>query len=316
MNILMPGSHMKKNDLKSLIDQMYDDLRVKVDSQVQIDKQVIIHYLEDAILTLQSLDEKKLDSAEQTKQAFKDAYKHIAQQSIEAYASTNRRFEELTDIQGQAIEKYHQDFIDTSTIKEQFQSTQNFMLDEIEKANKSIMDLMAQVNELEMKSNLDGLTQVFNRRALDNFLSDICKKGALKHDLHLLILDIDDFKNVNDQYGHISGDKILIFIANLLRKTLRDGDKLFRYGGEEFIIILNRIETKTARLIAGRIIDLINQNKLFYKGKALKVTLSIGLTKYVEGDTPETLISRADNALYESKHNGKNQFNVELLNGV
>jgi diguanylate cyclase (GGDEF)-like protein len=316
MNILMPGSHMKKNDLKSLVNQMYNDLRAKVDSQTEADKQEIIQYLEDAILSLQSLDEHKLDSAEQAKQAFRDAYKTIAEQSIEAYTSTNKKFEELTNIQGQALEKYQKNLIDTSAIQEQFQSIQNYMMEEVQRANETITQLTDKVSELETTSNLDGLTQVFNRRALDNFISEICKKGKLRHDLHLLLLDIDDFKVVNDKYGHIAGDKILIFIANLLRKTLRDGDKLFRYGGEEFIIVLNRIDTRTAKLIARRILDLISHNKLFYKGESLKVTMSIGLTKYVEGDTPESLISRADKALYESKHNGKNQFNVELLNGI
>jgi len=305
---------LKKNDLKSLVKQMYNDLLTTIESQEQPNKDEIIHYLEDAVLTIQSLNPDRLDSAEHTKLAFRDAHEEIAKSSIAAYKSTNKRFEEITSMQEKTL--HESAFIDTDNIKDKFENIQTFMAQEVQKANDIIAELTEKVSKLEKTSNLDGLTQVFNRRALDHFISNLCKKKNLQHDLHLLLLDIDNFKSINDKYGHITGDKILIFISNILKKTLRDGDKLFRYGGEEFIIILNRIDTQTAKLVARRILNLISNNQLIYKGNTLKVTMSIGLTKYVTGDTPDEFITRADNALYESKHKGKNQFNVELFNGV
>jgi diguanylate cyclase (GGDEF)-like protein len=129
------------------------------------------------------------------------------------------------------------------------------------------------------------------------------------------MLDIDDFKKINDTYGHIVGDKVLIFIANLLRKTLRDGDKVFRYGGEEFVVILNRVTKEKCEEIAKRLLHVISTNKLLYKGDSVKVTISIGATNYIDGDTPDKLLARADKALYNSKKRGKNQLNMELTNG-
>jgi diguanylate cyclase (GGDEF)-like protein len=125
-------------------------------------------------------------------------------------------------------------------------------------------------------------------------------------------LDVDDFKVINDTFGHIAGDKILIFIANILKKTLRDGDKVFRYGGEEFVIVLNRITDEHCKNITLRILELIRKNKLIYKGQSINVTMSIGATKYKESDNEDTLMSRADKALYRAKNSGKNQMYSEI----
>ncbi|MDQ7067948.1 MAG: GGDEF domain-containing protein [Sulfurimonas sp.] len=126
------------------------------------------------------------------------------------------------------------------------------------------------------------------------------------------MLDIDDFKVINDTFGHVAGDKVIMFIANILRSTLRDGDKVFRYGGEEFVIILNRITPEVCLEVTNRILKLIRSNQLIYKGHPLSVTISIGATQYTNGDTPESIITRADKALYKSKINGKDQMNSEM----
>jgi len=186
------------------------------------------------------------------------------------------------------------------------------MSEEVKRANEIITKLTTQVKDLEHSSNLDSLTKIFNRRALSSYLGNVCSKKRLPYDLHLLMLDIDDFKLINDKYGHIAGDKILIFIANILRKTLRDGDRIFRYGGEEFVIILNRVTPKICLEITTRILTLIRENQLIYKGESIKVTMSIGATQYSDSDTPESLIHRADSALYKSKNNGKDQMNTEI----
>ena len=181
------------------------------------------------------------------------------------------------------------------------------MSDEIKKANDVISQLMTQVKVLEKKSNIDSLTKVFNRRALDSYLNMVCEKEDIPYELHLLMLDLDDFKKLNDNYGHIAGDKTLIFVSNILKKTLRDGDKVFRYGGEEFVIVLNRVDDELCLKIASRLLELVRNNNLIYKGESLGVTISIGATKLIKGDTVDSLIDRADKALYLAKEAGKDQ---------
>ncbi len=305
---------MKKDDLKSLVTQMYKELLQNINAQENVNKAQIIDYLEDAICTLKKIDI-ETDSIEHTKLTFTNTYKEIAKKSISSYKETNGKFEELGKLHKSTLEEVKDHLIDLPAITSKFDEIQAHMTEEVHKANDIISQLNLQVKNLEEDSNLDGLTKVFNRRALDRYLDSITQKEHLKHELHLLILDIDDFKSINDTFGHVVGDKILIFIANLLRNTLRDGDKVFRYGGEEFVIILNRITAKKCEEIAERILHTISTNTLLYKGNSVKVTISIGATKYLDGDDPESLIDRADRALYTSKTQGKNRMNVEFNNG-
>jgi len=306
---------MQKADLKSLVTQMYDELLDNIDSAPDASKEEVINYLRNATDAIKNIHDDDIDSTKQAKELFTHNYKEIAKKSLSSYQNTNGKFEELSKLQKETLNKYESAHIDYPSIKEKFDAIQEHMTSEVHKANAVISTLTKQVQQLEESSNLDSLTKVFNRRALSTYLESVCKIKNIHNDLHLLILDIDDFKLINDTHGHIAGDKILIFIANLLRKTLRDGDKIFRYGGEEFVITLNRIKEGECQEIGERILKLVNTNQLIYKGTTLNVTISIGATKYHIGDVPDKIISRADKALYRSKHNGKNQMNTELLNG-
>ena len=262
---------------------------------------------------ISNITNEEVSSYQKTKNNFIEDYKEIAKNTLSSYKKTNDKFTELTSLHEEAIfECSKAREIDLPELTSKFEGIQAHMIDEVTKANSIITQLSAQVKELETKSNLDSLTKVFNRGALNSYLSNLCSHNDIKYDVHLLILDIDDFKLINDKYGHIAGDKILIFIANILKKTLRDGDKVFRYGGEEFVIVLNRIEDKQCQIITNRMLKLISGNKLIYKGQNIGVTISIGTTKYVNSDTPDTLIHRADSALYTAKNNGKNQVAMEL----
>ena len=303
---------MQKEDLKSLVTQMYDELISNIDEQEEATKEHVVSFLQDATNSIASINNKEIDSTAHAKSAFSNAYKDLAEKSLSSYKSTNGVFEELTHIHKKTIKECSSVHINLPDITEKFNQIQSQMSEEVQRANQVITDLTVQVKELERNSNIDALTKVFNRRALSTYLDSICARGDIPYELHLLILDIDDFKIINDTYGHIAGDKILIFIANMLKKTIRDGDKVFRYGGEEFIIVLNRINPDTCKEIAYRILNLIRSNQLIYKGKSLNVTMSIGGTMYLNGDSPDNLIARADKALYKSKKNGKNQMNSEI----
>ncbi len=307
---------MQKNELLSLADEMCKKLITTIQMQEKITKEQFANYLFQSAELIIKMDEKDLSSTNFTQALFHNAYKELAKKSLDSYSHTNNNIEKLSQIHEETLQQCNKEDINLKEIINKFNTIQTDMTNEVNKANEIIKNLNQQIKTLEKTSNLDPLTKVFNRRALSTYLKDICSKEKSPDGLYVLILDIDDFKKINDTHGHLAGDKILIFIANMLRKTLRDGDKIFRYGGEEFVIILNRLNDAQCTSITNRILELIRENRLIYKGVALSVTMSIGVTKFTKGDTPDSLIYRADKALYRAKDKGKNQMHRELTNGI
>jgi diguanylate cyclase (GGDEF)-like protein len=154
----------------------------------------------------------------------------------------------------------------------------------------------------------DPLTGISNRTALDEILRRELSH-ARRHQSHcaMLVLDIDHFKAINDRYGHIIGDCALKAIANMADNCKRDGDLLFRYGGEEFVILMRNTDRDGAVLLAERIRRCIASSACTCSGAELAMTVSIGVSMLADTDTPESLFARADQALYRAKHNGRNQ---------
>ncbi len=296
---------MEKNDLKALIEEIYENLLERIDAEENATKSQVVNYLKDAIDVVLNIDDKDIDSIEHAKKAFNNSYKELVKQSLISYKNTNDKFGELSQLNEQALQKWNDKHIDLSALTTKFSEIQSHMTNEVKKANQIISELSEKVKTLEETTNLDPLTKVFNRRALISYLDGVCANKSAPL-MHAIMLDIDNFKTINDTYGHIAGDKILIFISNILRKTIKEGDKIFRFGGEEFTVILNRNDDEESEATANRILKLISSNRLVYMGENILVTASIGMTKLIQNDTPDTLISRADKALYASKHNGKN----------
>lgn len=307
---------MQKNELISLANEMCKELITIIETQEKASKEQLANYLYESAGLIMNIDDKDIGSRDFAETLFHNAYKELTKKSLTSYANTNDEIEKLNEMHKKILLKCNEVQLDLPEITDKFDKIQTQMTSEIKKANEIINFLHEQVKTLEKNSNLDSLTKIYNRRALSTYLKEICEKELLPHDLHALILDIDDFKKINDSHGHLAGDKVLIFIANILRKTLRDGDKVFRYGGEEFVIILNRLDDMQCKNITNRLINLIRNNKLIYKGVGLSVTMSIGATKFVQGDTPDSLIARADKALYKAKEKGKNQMYTEEISGI
>lgn len=307
---------MQKNELLSLANEMCKELTTIIDTEEKASKEQLANYLLESAELIMNINEKDISTTDFAETLFHNAYKEIAQKSLSSYESTNDNMNKLTQMHEETLQECYSESLDLSHITSKFNEIQTDMDNEVKKANGIITQLKQQIKVLEKNSNLDSLTKVFNRRALSTYLKDICAKENLPHDLHLLILDIDDFKTINDSHGHLAGDKILIFIANIFRKTLRDGDKVFRYGGEEFVIILNRLNDEQCKIISQRLLKLVRENTLVYKGDSLKVTMSIGTTKFTKNDTPDSLIARADKALYKAKNKGKDQMYSEVIDGI
>lgn len=158
---------------------------------------------------------------------------------------------------------------------------------------------------IENLSKRDKLTNLYNRVKIDDALNQEIER-AQRHNLELsvILLDIDNFKSINDNYGHIIGDKILSSFAQILQNNTRKIDVVGRWGGEEFIIISQNTNTKTAQILAEKL-RLIIEN--FEFTSSIKNTASFGIAQFQKEDNSESLITRADNALYRAKRNGKNR---------
>lgn len=176
---------------------------------------------------------------------------------------------------------------------------------------KMLQNELKRSNEmLKELSNTDPLTQLFNRRymmsVMDKEIQRTSRKGS---PISFVIMDIDHFKKVNDQYGHQQGDTVLVNVANLIRKHLRSYDVAARYGGEEFVAILPETPLDEAMAVADRIRAAVQQHTFANKLQALKVTISMGVATYPAPglDTIDDIIRVADEALYRAKAEGRNQ---------
>ena len=158
-------------------------------------------------------------------------------------------------------------------------------------------------------SNIDPLTGVTNRSSLAQTLHtewDLCHRH--QHDLSLMIIDIDHYKAINDQYGHLCGDLILAEVAEQITSCIRDCDIIYRYGGDEFLVLLRETNTKGAEILAERIRSQINNHQYQYKAHSMNISVSIGLAWNQQQAFKNEIefLEQTDKALYRAKHNGRN----------
>jgi diguanylate cyclase (GGDEF)-like protein len=160
---------------------------------------------------------------------------------------------------------------------------------------------------------VDPLTKVLNRNAYNLTLEQTMRDFRRYKDPTILIVaDIDHFKKVNDTYGHKTGDDILYSVAKSLNNAVRASDFVFRYGGEEFVILLKKCSLDQGKLVAEKIRREMSEDFSLDKGQKLSVTVSLGLTQFKENDTEDSVFQRADQALYKAKTNGRNRVEIAL----
>jgi diguanylate cyclase (GGDEF)-like protein len=164
-------------------------------------------------------------------------------------------------------------------------------------------ELDEKIEKLNKLAERDQLTGIFNRRKLDGLISYELSKRRRDERLALMMIDIDYFKNVNDTYGHDMGDMVLKELTKCIMSTMRTGDTIGRWGGEEFIIIVPDTTSANAKIAAERIRRRVAETSFGLVGH---VTISIGITSVKKDDTTESLFARVDKALYDAKNNGRN----------
>lgn len=164
----------------------------------------------------------------------------------------------------------------------------------------------SQRDALRELATTDSLTGAANRRTLNKALEDaIAQQQRNGRSFALILLDLDHFKLINDSYGHKVGDDILVQLVPILRKMIRQTDNVYRFGGEEFVLLLADIQRDMLQALAEKVRLGVQQQLLLPDGKA--VTLSAGLAVLEPGENWEAWLHRADMALYQAKHQGRNK---------
>lgn len=186
--------------------------------------------------------------------------------------------------------------------------TNHTLRTELESAKADLAEQHRQIESLQMAARVDGLTQVANRAYFDEYLA-----GALRHfqrykePFSLMLVDIDHFKSINDTHGHQAGDRILRAMTKKMKAAVRGSDFVARYGGEEFAVVLIRADLAVALQVAESVRDSVETTAFRLEATTLRVTVSVGVAEVLAGDTAESIIARADEALYKAKGNGRNQ---------
>ena len=165
-------------------------------------------------------------------------------------------------------------------------------------------------DRLQRLSALDPLTNVYNRRfGTARLHEEFSRAVRATAPLGVLMLDIDHFKKVNDIYGHLAGDRVLISAARAARSALREGDILVRYGGEEFLAVLPLASKENAQRVGERIRRMVEDTSVSEGDQVIRVTISVGVVSYPELDAKDELelVKRADEALYSAKQAGRNR---------
>ncbi|MDI9348569.1 MAG: GGDEF domain-containing protein [Candidatus Symbiobacter sp.] len=180
---------------------------------------------------------------------------------------------------------------------------------EIKKADK--------IDQLLTLSTIDPLTEILNRREFFHAaLIELNRSQRYGFNMALLMIDIDNFKVINDTYGHVSGDRALRSLANTARLMLRIQDLLARYGGEEFVVVMPQTTEREAILVAERLRLKIAEDVIETREGSFKMTVSIGMTEFYSGEEMlEDAIDRADQALYHAKKTGKNRVCISRQQG-
>jgi len=277
------------NNIKNLADKTLEEIeKAKKEPYPLYYKQVfnsLVKHLEvnPKLLLEEDIDEEFLDKTKQT---------------TEFIHSTNETIKNNSENLVQEIEVRNLN----DDIKNLVKNFEGELLNKLTESNNKINELQDELNKVYNKLNMDSLTKAYSRNALENDLKHIVKIGE-KRDLNiaLVVFDLDHFKNINDTYGHLVGDFVLVKVIQFVKEIIRKDDKVYRFGGDEFVIVFDRINKRAIEIITEKIRKKIENTKLKYKDSLLSLTISMGVACHIKNDTIESWLHRADKALYDSK---------------
>lgn len=234
---------------------------------------------------------------------------------LEIFRNDTRQFSETLVGTGKRLE--------STVSKEDLVYLIGMLMTELEEVNKShskmetalksttnqVVGLRLEMAKLHGAAMVDSLTGILNRRAFDEAIERLVMHSDRESGFSLLLLDIDHFKRFNDTHGHLAGDKVLVYVATLLKNGVKGSDTVARFGGEEFAILLPETSHSNAVAVAWGLCKKVNSKVLTAgNGNQLgKITISVGVSYLRDNDNLSSIIDRADKALYAAKKKGRNQ---------
>ena len=179
---------------------------------------------------------------------------------------------------------------------------------EVNLLGKKVRKLEKELEKAKQESKEDFLTKLYNKRAIEEVLE--MKEAEFKrygHNYTVIMMDLDHFKNVNDNYGHEAGDAVLAAFAKILKSKCRTVDVVGRFGGEEFLVVLSETDTKGGVIFAEKVRKHVQKARFMYKGSRIEVTVSSGVSERARHVSSQSVVNSADEYLYKAKHDGRNK---------
>ncbi|HQS65940.1 MAG TPA: GGDEF domain-containing protein [Sulfuricurvum sp.] len=261
--------------------------------------------LKNALKNDSSMDE-KLDSIIK--------YIELAKVAIDSFAQSHGNIANVAAMQCELLDSYSRTIPRDNTHDNCIRMADGLtqlgtdMASELKKSEETISQLHERLDDAMIAVTIDPLTHLLNHRKYMEDLGDLLPNGNDRElPLLSLMINADTFKEINEEFGHIAGDKVLYFLAQTIKAMVRAGDNVYRYANDQFAVLVNRCESDKAYGIAEKIRHKVEHSHLIYNGKTIEVTVSIGATMHIVNDDIDSLIKRTEIGLIKSKESGKNQ---------
>jgi diguanylate cyclase len=228
----------------------------------------------------------------------------------ESMLGATRRFDDLLELDDlQAVKK--RIAVETGDLRKRVVEKEESDKELCTRLSSRIGKLQQSLQRAEEDASLDALTGVANRRTFDRALEAwTASFKENRRPFSIAMIDLDDFRKINDTHGHRVGDRVLLVSAQIFEKSIRTGDMVARYGGEEFVVLFRDCPADVAEARLGKILESVSSTRFDYGDESspqyLRFTASVGLTEFSGGESAANLVKRADEALYDAKKRGKN----------
>ncbi len=307
----------EKGDAWLTVVRQISDLAIEALSEAQANAKSAEHFLTALNQHLEELDQHMLDEGKRRKQS-RESGERLGREmrsEVGSLTASVRDSADLAQLQADvlaSLERMHthvRTHLEAENARRsKAEAEAERLRGELRSVEEKTFDLRRQVARTQQAALRDPLTGLPNRRAYDERVEqEYARWKRFSDPLAILVWDIDDFKKINDTFGHKAGDKALVMIGKLLRDRLRETDFIARFGGEELVVLLVGAVAEDAKRIADEMRVAVENGGLHAHGKPVRATVSGGLALFHAGDGPSDVFERADQAMYRAKQAGKNQ---------